>query len=106
MRDHGATYKNIEERGLILPVVECYTRYKAPAFYDDLLAIETSLVEVKKVSCRFHYRVFRVSEESPDSQVLLTKGATTHAVVDRKGKLTRLPDDIIRFLKTICPSDV
>ena len=106
MRDHGATYKNIEERGLILPVVECYTRYKAPAFYDDLLAIETSLVEVKNVSCRFHYQIFRVVEETPDSLVLLTKGSTTHAVVDRNGKLTKLPEDIIEFLKTICPSSV
>ena len=106
MRDHVFTYKSVEERGLILPVVECYTRYKAPAFYDDLLTIKTSLVEVKNVSCRFHYRIFRISEETPGSQVLLTKGSTTHAVVDRKGKLKRLPEDIIESLKAICSPTV
>ncbi len=99
MRDLVQTYREIESQGLVLPVIECYTRYKAPAAYDDLLVIETSLVELKNVSCRFNYRIYRKDEE--DTLTLLAKGFTVHASVDRNGKLTRLPAELIGKLKTI-----
>ena len=100
MRDLVQTsYHEIENQGLVLPVIECYARYKAPAAYDDLLIIETSLAEFKNVSCRFNYRIKR--QEKDDSLILLAKGYTVHASVDRSGKLTKLPADLIEKLKTI-----
>lgn len=93
------SYREIEERGLVLPVIECYARYKAPAAYDDLLVIETSINELKNVSCRFSYRIFR--KEDDRSQILLVKGFTVNASVDRKGKLTRFPADLLGKMKTI-----
>ena len=91
------SYREIEDRGLILPVIECYVRYKAPAVYDDLLVIETSLEELKHVSCRFSYRICR--QEDDGSKKLLAKGFTVNAAVDSNGKLTRLPADLIEKLK-------
>ncbi len=44
MRDLVRSYKEIEDEGLVLPVIECSARYKASATYDDLLIIKTSLV--------------------------------------------------------------
>lgn len=101
MRDLVVAYRTLHDQGLILPVVECYSRYKASAIYDDLLVIETSLVEVKNVSCRFHYRILR--KKGPRADTLLVKGATTHASVDRNGKLTRLPADLLNTLRGIRP---
>ncbi|MDZ7641737.1 MAG: thioesterase family protein [Desulfurivibrio sp.] len=89
----GLSYRELEERGLILPAVDCRLRYKAPARYDDPLVIATALVELKKVSCRFHYRI-----EHQDGR-LLTLAYTTHAVVDRQGKLSRFPADILAALR-------
>jgi acyl-CoA thioester hydrolase len=91
------SYREIEERGLILPVIECYSRYKAPAVYDDLLIIETSLNQLKSVSCRFCYRILR--QEDNGAKKLLAKGFTVNAAVDRDGRLTRLPTDLIEKLK-------
>jgi len=99
MRDLVQTYREIESQGLVLPVIECFTRYKASAAYDDLLIIETSIVELKNVSCRFNYRICR--QEEDDSLTLLAKGYTVHASVNRNGKLTRLPSGLIDKLKTI-----
>ena len=93
------SYHEIEKQGLVLPVIECYARYKAPAAYDDLLTIETSLAELKNVSCRFNYRIKRQEENGSFS--LLAKGYTVHASVDWSGKLTKLPADIINMLQTI-----
>jgi acyl-CoA thioester hydrolase len=99
MREMVLTYRDIENQGLILPVIESYSRYKAPAAYDDLLIIETSLVELKNVSCRFNYRIYR--NDSDNSKTLLTKGYTVHASVNRNGKLTRFPANLIEKLKKI-----
>lgn len=99
MREQVLTYKEIEDMGLVLPVIECYSRYKAPAVYDDLLTIETSLAELKNVSCRFNYRIYR--NETDNSRTLLAKGHTVHASVNREGKLTRLPANVLEKLEKI-----
>jgi len=91
MRAWVIPYSEIEAMGLILPVTESYLRYKAPARYDDLIQIQISLAEVKKVSCRFHYRIVRTQGEK---ERLLVKGFTNHASVNRQGKLTPLPGDL------------
>jgi len=99
MRDLVMTYYDIESQGLVLPVIECFSRYKAPAFYDDLLSIETSLVELKNVSCRFNYRIYR--NDSGAARTFLAKGYTVHASVNREGRLTRLPAQLLEKLGKI-----
>jgi acyl-CoA thioester hydrolase len=100
MREQVCSYKDVEKRGLILPVTESYLRYKAPAFYDDLIIIETKLVEIKKVTCKFTYKILRAEEETGKER-LLTRGHTVHASVNFKGKLTPLPEDLVASMQPI-----
>jgi acyl-CoA thioester hydrolase len=93
MRERCCSYRDLECQGLILPVVESYIRYKASAAYDDLITIHTELVELKPVSCRFNYLIFREPE-----QKLLVKGFTVHAVVNRAGRLVKFPADVYEKL--------
>ncbi len=102
MREWVCTYREIEQQGFVLPVTECYTRFKAPAFYDDLLIVETSIAELKRMTCRFNYRICRESPGAERRQ-LLVKGYTIHAAVTREGKLTRLPEDILGKLARFLP---
>lgn len=90
MREWAIPYSRIEEMGYVLPITESYLRYKAPARYDDLLTIATSLVEVKSVSCRFHYAINRAQKQ--EGEQLLVRGFTTLACIDRQGKLTPFPE--------------
>jgi acyl-CoA thioester hydrolase len=99
MRERVCSYREIEELGFILPVTECWARYKAPAFYDDLLTVETEITELSKLKCKFSYRIFRESEAGSKPK-LLVKGYTVHAAVTRDGKLTRLPEEIIKKIET------
>ncbi len=46
IRQLGYTYKNMEESGVIMPVVEFTIKYLRPATYDDLLTIKTSIHEL------------------------------------------------------------
>ncbi|MCW5202854.1 acyl-CoA thioesterase [Desulfobulbus sp. US1] len=91
MRNWAIPYSEMERQGLVLPVTESYLRYKAPARYDDLITIATSLAEVKFVSCRFHYKITRAEE---GREQLLVKGFTNHACINRQGKLMSFPDNI------------
>ena len=90
----GVSYREIEAMGFILPVTECWSRFKAPAFYDDLLEIETEVNELSRLKCTFSYRVVR-PDPAGTKPKLLVKGYTVHAAVTRAGKLTRLPTQII-----------
>ncbi len=93
MREHVCSYKDIEDLGILLPVTESYTRYKAPAFYDDLLIIETEVAELKRFSCKFNYRISR--DDGEDKPRLLARGYTVHAAITREGKLIRIPENIL-----------
>jgi len=94
MREHVCSYSEIEKLGFVLPVTECWARYKAPAFYDDLLIVETTVAEVNRLKCRFAYRVVRL-EKNTERLKLLVKGYTVHAAITRAGKLTQLPNEIL-----------
>jgi acyl-CoA thioester hydrolase len=92
IRARGMRYRDFEERfGLRLPVAEAQVRYKAPARYDDLLVVETTLAEVRRASARFEYRIVR------DGEVLVT-GETVHACVDLEGRVRRMPPELLERL--------
>lgn len=103
MREKVCSYREIEALGILLPVTECFVRYKAFACYDDLLQIETKLTWIKKVSCKFSYRLLR-QEPGTEKETLIAKGYTIHAAVNRAGKLTPLPPGIIPRLQALLPA--
>ncbi len=62
MRTHGVTYKDIEDSGVIMPVVSACTEYKRSAYFDDQLTIQTEaqLVDAKII---FRHRIYNVKQE-------------------------------------------
>ncbi len=89
IRAKGLRYRDFEEtHRLMLPVVEAAVQYRLPARYDDLLAVETSLTEVRRASARFAYRVVRGEE-------VLATGHTVHACVDLEGHVQRMPRELV-----------
>jgi len=88
LRAQGMPYRGIEEElGVRLPVVEAGVQYKQPARYDDLLVVETSLVQVRRASARFEYLVRRGGEA-------LVTGHTVHACIDFDGAIQLLPESL------------
>jgi len=84
-RDLGRSYKDLVEWGVALPVVEAHCNYKRPAFYEDLIVVETDVSEMRGASLRFVYKVTRGAE-------LLAEGYTRHAVIGPNGRPRALPD--------------
>jgi acyl-CoA thioester hydrolase len=59
MRSLGITYKDVEQAGIIMPVVGVDCKFIKPALYDDLLTIRTSLLHLPKDhKIEFHQEVY------------------------------------------------
>ena len=87
IRQAGLHYASMErEEGALIAVVEARARYKAPARYDDELAIRTSLAGLRGSIVRFRYAVVRVTDEA-----VLCEGETVHMVVGRDMKRRAMP---------------
>ncbi|MBM9537827.1 acyl-CoA thioesterase [Desulfobulbus alkaliphilus] len=99
MRAWVMPYSEIEQLGCILPVIESYLRFKAPAAYDDLLTLSVSLADNTKMTCRFHYAITRPQADGRDQ--LLVRGCTVHACVNRAGKLTPLPEVVLEKITVL-----
>lgn len=92
LRAWGLAYKEIEARGILLPVSEAFCKYMTPARYDDLLAIEAALDPTVKAGLKIDYRI-----TSADDQVVHAVGHTRHAFLDQDGKVIRPP----RFMRDL-----
>lgn len=75
----GIRYKDMEDSGIMMPLVETQCRYIEGAKYDDLLIIETSLEELTPAKISLQYTVIR---EIDGKQ--LAKGKTILAFVDKE----------------------
>ncbi|MCB9202860.1 MAG: acyl-CoA thioesterase [Flavobacteriales bacterium] len=62
-RSIGLSYKEIEEKGCLLPVSKFSIHYKKPAMYDDVLTIHTKVSEIPTVKIHFDYTIYNQNEE-------------------------------------------
>lgn len=86
LRQLGLTYREIEAMGIIMPVLENQSRYIAPARYDELLRIVTTIREKPGIRIKFDYEIF--NEENK----LIHQGNTMLVFVDKTtGKPCRPP---------------
>lgn len=93
LRAQGLTYRELEQQGLRLPVIEVHARFLQPALYDDVLEIRTLLAAVSGARIGFDYAVHRGGTASA-----LATGSTAHAAVDLAGRPRRLPESLRKLL--------
>jgi acyl-CoA thioester hydrolase len=76
LRALGISYKEMEKKGIMLPVLKLEVKYLAPATYDDLILIQTEIHEMPKARITFQHKI--KSEEGK----LLTLGMVQLVFVD------------------------
>jgi acyl-CoA thioester hydrolase len=87
IRNLGFSYSVVEERGIFLPVREASCRYLAPARYDDVIHIRTSLAGQTRATLNFEYEI-----TDEDKTRVLARGMTQHAAVNAQGRPVRVPE--------------
>lgn len=91
MRQRGRSYRQLEDDGNLLQVVDLQCRYHKPVDYDEVVAIRVRVAEAGRATVTLAYEARRES----DGEVCAS-GSTKLACVGRDGKLRRLPQELAR----------
>jgi acyl-CoA thioester hydrolase len=75
----GIRYKEMEDLGIMMPLVETQCKYIEGAKYDEMLIVETSLEELSPAKINLQYTVIREIDGK-----ILAKGKTILAFVDKE----------------------
>ena len=86
-RSLGISYREMEKRGLYMMVASASCVYKSPSQYDDVVHIQTWILEVRNTSMKFAYKLF------VGDRVIAT-GETAHVFTDRSKKPVRVPEEV------------
>lgn len=99
IRDLGLSYRDMEEMGVLMPVIEMNVRYLRPARYDELLNLRTSLAELPDRRITMRTEVFN------EVGKLCVVGVVSLAFFDKEaGKTTRAPKEFLNLLEQHWPS--
>ena len=94
MRYLGLNYKELEERGISMPVYDLNSRFIRPAKYDDLLTIRVTIPQLPKTRFMFSYEIL-----NQDGQLLNTGQTTLVFVRTDTGRPCIAPNDLIEAAK-------
>lgn len=95
LRSAGLELDQIEdESGVMFAVRQANISYHRPARFNDLLNVESALIEMQGARIAFHQKIYRQS----DGQ-LLTEGDIKLACIRRDGAVSRIPKNVIERLK-------
>ena len=89
IRESGMSYREMEEAGILLAVAEASVRYRAPARYDDLVRVETTLSDVSSRAVTFDYVI-----SNAGTHERLATARTLLVALDPSHRVVRLPSAI------------
>ena len=95
IRSLGPSVLHWQEQDVIFPVIEARLRYKSPARYDDLLAIEVWPTLVERVRLNFGHRILNQNGK------LILEAETFHACTGIDEKPKRMPEELGAKLKPL-----
>jgi acyl-CoA thioester hydrolase len=94
LRQLGLSYRELEDMGVMMPVLENHSKFLAPAVYDEQLKIVTTIRTKPSVRIKFEYEIFN------EHNKLIHTGETLLAFVNRSsGKPARPPEVFESLLK-------
>ena len=93
LRNLGVTYKELENKGIMLPVISLFFTFIKSAKYDDVLTITVILKKKPLVKIEFDYEIYNQKKEK------ISTGNSVLAFMDMKtNKPLRCPNYILEKL--------
>lgn len=83
------SYAEVERKGISLAVIEASLRFHAPARYDNLIGVDTTLRETRSRTVTFDYVI-----SNAESGEKLVTASTTLASTDPNGRLVSMPPEL------------
>jgi len=95
LREAGMPYTEMEQMGVMLPVVTSFCEYKKPAHFDDMLSIETKCTEINGTRLRIEYVITR-------GEIVIVRGYTEHVCVSiSDGRVLRPLPELKKLLHEV-----
>jgi len=91
-RHLGKTFLQWQEQDFIFPVIEAHLRYKFPARYDDVIAINVSVTLAARVRLNFAY----IASLQDNKRVLEAETLHVCSGIDEKPK--PLPEELLKLV--------
>lgn len=96
LRSNGFSYKGMEEKGVMLPVISLNIKFKKPALYDELITVETQLKKTPSVKIEFDFILTNEKGE------ILAEATTVLAFINMKTKRPiKCPDYLLQEIEAL-----
>lgn len=95
LRAIGTPYAEMEDRGVMLPLVEAHVNFLGRARYDDELKVTTAAAMTGKARVRFDIHIVHAGVERA-----VARGYTIHALTGPSGRPIRPPDWFLAALES------
>ena len=94
LQELGINYRQMEDDGIMLPVIQIAIDFKIPFYYNDIVVLHTKLIKLTPVRLFFEYELF-------DQEGVLHSTATTNLVFVKSidMKPTRCPEQYLKLLQ-------
>jgi len=93
MRERGVSFGRLHQEGLLFVVAEASLKYHAPAKYDDLLDVTTTIASMTPVTMLFETCIRN------EKGIPLVSGNVKVACVSTEGKIRRIPKEILESIE-------
>ena len=84
----------LKKFNIIFVVKSLNINYLKPAFFEDIIEVQTSLNILSRVKLNFNQKLIRNNELLADAEVIVIP-------INTKGKIIKLNEELYSFLKTI-----
>lgn len=94
IREIYASYAQLEAEGIMMPLVDLYCKYHAPAHYDDELTVKVFLRELPSVKIYFDYELYN------EAGTKVNSGRTTLAFINSETRRPcRAPEGFMNVIR-------
>ena len=84
----------LKKFNIVFVVKSLNINYLKPAFFEDIIEVQTSLKLLSRVKLNFNQKIIRNNELLVDAEVIVIP-------INTKGKIIKLNEELYSFLKTI-----
>jgi acyl-CoA thioester hydrolase len=90
LRHLGFSYRQLEDSGILLPVLDFSIRFRRPAYYDDELLVKLTVPELPGTRVLFTYEIY-----NPAGDLITTASTTLVCIQKDTGKPCQIPQDLM-----------
>ncbi|MCB9058898.1 MAG: acyl-CoA thioesterase [Calditrichae bacterium] len=93
LKNLGISYKDLEDGGYLMPVLEVHSRFIKYAVFDEILQLKTIMRDFPTAKQKFEYEIYNQKQE------LICTGSSLHSFINKEKKAIKPPKELREKLK-------